>query len=81
VAAGVSDAAQADLRTKVRSLAALADGRVSIQVSADAEPQVLLAELASRGASVESLNPIRATLEDYFLHQVKSAEQRHTEGL
>jgi ABC-2 type transport system ATP-binding protein len=81
VAGGISDAMQAELRPRVRSLAPLADGRVQIQLAADGAPQVLFAELTSRGATVESMNPIRATLEDYFLHQVKSAEQRHTEGL
>jgi ABC-2 type transport system ATP-binding protein len=81
VAGGVDDAMQADLRGKVRGIAPLADGRVSIQLEADTRPELLLAELRSRGAAVESMNPVRDTLEDFFLRQVNSAEQRHTEGL
>lgn len=81
VAAGVGDDLQSDLRTRVRGVAPIGEGRVSIQLAADAKPEVLLAELRSRGATVESMNPVRDTLEDFFLRQVKNAEQRRTEGL
>src|SRR6476659_9021684 len=53
VAGGVNDAMQAELRARVRGLAPLADGRVSIQLDADDRPELLLAELRSRGAVVE----------------------------
>jgi ABC-2 type transport system ATP-binding protein len=81
VVAGISEAVQAELRTKVRGLAPLADGRYAIDLAPDVKPEPLLAELSSRGATVESMNPVRDTLEDYFLRQVKGAEARQTVGL
>ena len=69
------------MRTKVRGLSALADGRYAIDLAPGVKPEPLLAELSSRGATVESMNPVRDTLEDYFLRQVKGAEARQTVGL
>ncbi len=37
-------------------------------------PERWLAELTSAGAHLVSLNPIRETLEDFFVQQVTSAE-------
>jgi ABC-2 type transport system ATP-binding protein len=81
VAAGVSDALRSELQGKVRGVASVDHGRVAIHLAAETKPELLIAELSSRGASVESLNPVRDTLEDFFLQQVKSAEKRQTEGL
>jgi ABC-2 type transport system ATP-binding protein len=78
VATGINAALEAELRTKARSLAAHADGHYAIHLAADAKPEQILAELSSRGATVESMNPIRDTLEDFFLRQVTSAETRQT---
>jgi hypothetical protein len=36
----------------------------------------LIAELRASGASLVSLNPIRETLEEYFVKQVAAAEPR-----
>jgi ABC-2 type transport system ATP-binding protein len=81
VAAGINSALEAELRAKVQGIAALADGRYTIQLAPDARPEAMLAELTSRGATVESMNPVRDTLEDFFLRQVSSAEARQTAGL
>jgi len=39
-------------------------------------PESLLAALARDGAQLVSLNPIRDTLEDYFVRQVAAAPER-----
>jgi ABC-2 type transport system ATP-binding protein len=81
VVAGVSDTLRDDLTTRVRSFVALAPGRYTIDLAPDIKPEPFLAELSSRGATVESLLPVRDTLEDFFLRQVKNAETRHEAGL
>jgi ABC-2 type transport system ATP-binding protein len=75
---GVSDVLQAQLRPRVRNITSLASGRCTIQIAADQTPEYLMAELTGLGASVESLNPLRDTLEDYFVKQVQSADARDT---
>jgi hypothetical protein len=40
-----------------------------------------MAEINTLGARVESLNPLRDTLEDYFVQQVRAATARETAGL
>jgi ABC-2 type transport system ATP-binding protein len=78
VAAGISDTLQAELRSQGRSLAAVADGRYAIQLGAEARPEQMIADLTARGATVESMNPVRDTLEDFFLRQVNNAERRQS---
>jgi ABC-2 type transport system ATP-binding protein len=81
IAAGVSDEAQAQLAARVSGVRNLSHGRVAIQIGPDQQPEQLMADLRSRGISVESLNPVRDTLEDYFLQQVGAAKGRETAGL
>ena len=81
IAAGVSDELRARLAGRVRAIQPMSHGRFTIQLGTDQQPEQLMAELRSSGASVESLNPIRHTLEDYFLQQVKAAKLRETAGL
>ena len=81
VVAGVSDSLRDDLSARVRSLVPLAPGRYTINLQPDVKPEPFLAELSGRGATVESLLPVRDTLEDFFLRQVKSAETRPAAGL
>jgi ABC-2 type transport system ATP-binding protein len=81
IASGVTDEAQAQLAARAGGVRHLSHGRVAIQIAPDQQPEQLMAELRSRGISVESLNPVRDTLEDYFLQQVKAAKSRETAGL
>jgi len=73
---GVSDSLRDDLRGRVRGLVPLAPGRYAIDLAPGIKPEPFLAELNGRGATVESLHPVRDTLEDYFLRQVKNADER-----
>jgi ABC-2 type transport system ATP-binding protein len=81
VANGVSDDLRAQLAPRVESLHTLAAGRCAIRIAATQPPEQLMTELAARGARVESLNPVRDTLEDYFVKQVKAAHSRDTSGI
>lgn len=80
VVAGVSDALRDDLGARVRGLAPLAPGRYSLDLGPDVKPESFLAELSGRGATVESLHPVRDSLEDFFLRQVTNAGTRPEAG-
>ncbi len=77
----MTDELRAALAPKVADLQQLSHGRYTIQIAAGDKPEQLMMELGTRGASVESLQPVRDTLEDYFLQQVKAAKARETGGL
>ena len=81
VVSGVSDELQAALAAKVAEIRPLSHGRYTIRIAPDDKPERLMTELGSRGASVESLQPVRDTLEDYFVQQVTAAKGRETGGL
>ncbi len=50
----------------------LGDGRYTLELPLEPPPDRWLAEITSSGAHLVSLNPIRQTLEDYFVEQVTS---------
>jgi ABC-2 type transport system ATP-binding protein len=78
VAANVGDELREDLRLRVRGLTELARRRYVIELAPEVAPEPFLHELAQRGAAVVSLNPIRETLEDYFVQKVAAATARET---
>ena len=49
------------------------DGRYTLELPLGTVPEQLLAELVAAGAHLVSLNPIRQTLEDFFVQQVTAA--------
>ena len=81
VVAGISEALQTDLATLARQVTPLSDGHVMLHLAPGGEPDRLLGELTARGAHIVSLNPIRETLEDYFVQVVGSAEARDARGV
>jgi ABC-2 type transport system ATP-binding protein len=82
VAANVSERLVAALKPRATRLVGLADGRFTIELPLDAAPDRILAELSAGGASVVSLNPLRETLEDFFVQQVSSPDvQARDRGL
>lgn len=81
VASGVTDDLRAALAQKVAGIRPLSPGRYMIHIEPDEKPEQLMTELSSRGASVESLLPVRDTLEDYFMQQVNAAKVRDTRGI
>jgi hypothetical protein len=81
----VVDGVDEAVRDRVRSLAnrttRIAERRYSLELSTDVSPERALSELTALGASVVSLNPLRDTLEDYFMRRVSEhGHQRQVEA-
>jgi ABC-2 type transport system ATP-binding protein len=74
VVAGASEAAIAKLGAHVLRSVRLAEGRYTLELPLDPPPERWLAELTSGGAHLISLNPLRQTLEDFFVQQVTAPD-------
>jgi ABC-2 type transport system ATP-binding protein len=73
---GLSDEVSQRLQGRVRSITPLKHGRFTLDLAPSAEPETLIAELRAAGADLVSLNPVRETLEEYFVKQVTAAQPR-----
>jgi len=73
VVAGATDAAIAALGDRVRRTVRIDQDRYLLDLPLDPPPERLLAELTAAGAQLISLNPIRDTLEDFFVRQVQAS--------
>lgn len=78
VVSGLSDEESERLRSRVRGITPLKHGRFTLHLPPDAQPEALIAELRAGGASLVSLNPVRETLEEYFVKQVAAAAPRES---
>jgi ABC-2 type transport system ATP-binding protein len=78
VVARLSDDLRARLAAHARTITALSHGRYAIELPPEASPEAFLRELAGGGAQIVSLNPLRETLEDYFVQSVGAAATRDT---
>jgi ABC-2 type transport system ATP-binding protein len=76
VVANLSDEASRALASRARTITPIAHGRFTLELPADADPERLIADLRTSGATLVSLNPVRETLEDYFVQQVRAAKER-----
>jgi len=76
VMSGLDEAAIAALGDRARRATRIGEGRYAIELPPIEDPDRAIAGLRSRGGRLVSLNPMRATLEDYFVRQVtaQSAE-------
>jgi ABC-2 type transport system ATP-binding protein len=74
VMANLSDAFVAALGPRVSRAVRLGDGRYMFELPLDPPPERLVAHLTAEGAQLISLNPIRDTLEDFFVRQVSTPE-------
>jgi ABC-2 type transport system ATP-binding protein len=61
---------------RVSRLTALGGDRYQLLVPGDAAPEAFIADLTAAGARVISLNPVRQTLEDFFVRTVRESERR-----
>jgi ABC-2 type transport system ATP-binding protein len=52
----------------------LGEDRYALDLPLETEPERLMADLTTAGARLVSLNPLRETLEDFFVRQVASAK-------
>jgi ABC-2 type transport system ATP-binding protein len=57
-------------RARVNRATPLGDERYSLELPIEPPPEVLLRDLLAEGAQLVSLNPVRDTLEDFFLKKV-----------
>ena len=76
VVAALSDELLRSITGRVRQVTPLAHGRFTLDLEPATEPERLMSELRAAGATVVSLNPVRETLEDYFVRQVNAAAPR-----
>ena len=70
VVAGASDAFVSALAPRYRRAVRIGEGRYLFELALDPPPERLLQEVTASGAHLVSLNPIRETLEDFFVQQV-----------
>ena len=78
VFSGVPAALHAQLASRFAKVTRLSHDRVAVTLAGDAEPDRVMAALSADGARVESLNPIRHTLEDLFMQHVRESQSRAT---
>ena len=57
----------------VRRATEISAGRYTLELSLDQSPDRILSELVATGAALVSLNPLRDTLEDFFMQRVAEA--------
>ncbi len=57
-------------RARVRAVTPLGHDRYSFELPLELPPEVLLRDLVAAGAQLVSLNPLRETLEDFFVKKV-----------
>jgi ABC-2 type transport system ATP-binding protein len=79
VVSGLSDAALTDVRPKLSAAVPIGAGRFALELPLHTAPERIIPELVAAGAQVVSLNPLRATLEDFFIAQVRAADDRGSE--
>ncbi len=60
----------ARVRNSVRRATEISPGRYTLELSLDQAPDRILSDLAAAGATLISLNPMRDTLEDFFMQHV-----------
>jgi ABC-2 type transport system ATP-binding protein len=69
------------IQPHVTSITTLGDDRDMVELKADDVVEDAIGDLARHGVRVISVNPIRTTLEDYFVATVRSAAARDTSSL
>ena len=73
VAASVGERLAAALRAKATRMVRLGEGRYTVEMPLEAKPDQVLADIAAGGGALVSINPLRQTLEDFFVKQVAGA--------
>jgi ABC-2 type transport system ATP-binding protein len=74
VVSRVNEATIRALESRARRIVRISEERYSIELPLEQPPDRVLAELTASGAALVSLNPIRETLEDFFVQQVTGRE-------
>ena len=71
---GVPEEALARVRSRARGVQRIAEGRFAIDFDASQPPETMVPELVATGGRLVSINPLRETLEDFFVKQVAAAD-------
>jgi ABC-2 type transport system ATP-binding protein len=69
------------LQKRLAAITKLSQGRYTLELPPTEAPEQLIQQLATHGVHVVSLNPIRTTLEDYFVSTVRNAAPRDTSSI
>jgi len=80
VVSHVADSLARTLEARATRVVRLGEGRYCVDVPLGPSPDRLIAELAAAGARLVSLNPLRETLEDFFVREVTGLEAASAEG-
>ena len=73
IAANVSAAALERLRPVATRLTEISPGRYAVELPLSQPPEQMIPALAGSGASIVSLNPLRETLEEFFVQRIAEA--------
>jgi len=76
VIANLPEPMVASIEPRVRRTTALGGGRYQLMVPGDTAPESLIVDLNAAGARLISMNPVRQTLEDFFVQTVRGSERR-----
>jgi ABC-2 type transport system ATP-binding protein len=76
VVANLAEPLVALMAPRVSRTTPLGGGRYQMIVPGDTAPESLIADLNASGARLISLNPVRQTLEDFFVETVRQSERR-----
>ena len=74
VMAGVNESTAVAVGSRARRAIRIGEDRYLFELPLDPPPERLVAELTGGGAHLVSLNPVRETLEDFFVKQVGTPE-------
>jgi len=80
VIADLTPEALARLAPSVRRVTEISAGRYSVELPLEQPPGRVLPDLTAAGATLVSLNPLRDTLEDFFVQRVAEAGAREAAG-
>jgi ABC-2 type transport system ATP-binding protein len=70
VVAGLTPQVLARIRPSVRRVTEISSDRYTLELPLDLPPERMLPELAAGGATLVSVNPVRDSLEDFFVQRV-----------
>jgi len=73
VFSGMTEEHAEQLGSRADRVTAIADGRYTVELSGDARPEALIADLTASGARLVSMSPVRTTLEDVFMESIRTS--------
>jgi ABC-2 type transport system ATP-binding protein len=81
VVSDLPDVLKSQLERRVVSITRLSQGRYTVELAPTDSPEQLIQQLAVHGVRVVSLNPLRTTLEDYFVSTVRGVAPRDVRSI